>query len=667
MSPASASPQPVRSDGPWTLAIDFGTSFTVAAAARVAGVDLIPLGGSKGDRYRMPSAVALDDGGDFAVGISAIEAGHLHPERFEPSPKRLVGWGDVMIADRVMAVTEVLAAVFGNVAAAGRQVSGGRDPSRVVVTHPASWGTTRLQVLHDAAEAAGLDDAELVPDPVAAAMHLGAARLRVGALAAVYDFGAGSLDVAVLRRTAEGFELAAPPGGRDLLSGEEIEARIIDHLGNGPIGQHPDWAKLMYPPPDPDWLRHGVEFRREIREAKEALSNQTVCQIPVPGLGREVQLSRVELDDLIRDDIISTVETLRSTAGAAGIEMTDLDVILMVGGSSRIPLVAHTIWEETGLKPIVPDDPQSVIAAGAARARPARGDRSSRRFVRAQTFNSRLALATRTAFWNSGAYCYGYLTVTLSDRGEDGYAQPPGSVCFSDEPTVGNLEAVAEAGAARWSSQAGYGELSLEKVDWLGSPSLERWFVLGDDQWVERYTIQADRWFVGLAPASLAARLDTVSLRRTSGDPLYELPWSCELASGDRVHERLELIRAKSGYRVTAESYDGDSDWGQRRIDTYRSHPGYTWLKQSSSRLLGSPGTTWQLGLTDGVPGQMHSFFVSGPSGNQQTRVWVGQAAARTYSVVATLPEQEKLSFRLLQAHATLVNPGSTLSQGEGG
>jgi len=631
----------------WTLGIDFGTTFTVAAVAQVGSIR--PVDFETDGSYRMASAVLLDDAGSFAVGQSAVHQSIFHPDRFERTPKRMVGEGDLILGDRMVPVTDAVAAVLERAKADGIREAGSPGPNRTVLTHPADWGSTRLDVLRQAAESAELNHIELVPEPVAAAVQLGASVLQPGQHVAVYDFGGGTFDVAVLRRTADGFEVAGPPGGRDPLGGEDIDQRIIDYLAGGPIGEHPDWPKLL-DPRDVQWGRHAAALRTEVRRAKEGLSTQTVWQMWVSGIERDVQLSRPDLERLIHDDVEATVDTTIETIAAAGLEPSDLVGIYLVGGSSKIPLVSARLWSRTGIKPSVQGDPKTVVALGAS------GWRQPKPVVinvlADRTFQSNLAMATRAFFWSGVAYCYGYLTVT-SESGA-------GSVTFSDEPATGDLEQVAQAAGGKWSNRPGYRELSVEKVDWLGQHGFERWFAIEEppgSEWVERYIVVGGRSIVGRSPAALAGRLDAATCRKLTlaPDRFYQFPLTADLASGDRVHERLELIRAGSGHRVTAESYELDPDWGENRIAAYRSHSGYTSLTRTTTRMLGQSDKTWMLGVADGVPGQLHSFFSNSESSTPlHTRIWFGQAAGRTYSLVATLPANQKLNFKLLFAHATL-------------
>jgi molecular chaperone DnaK len=361
-----ASPQ---ADASWRLAIDFGTVFTVAAMARGSSSQLIDVEGD--GTSRLHSGVLLETTGSLVVGNAARHQADFEPDRYEATPKRSIGDGSILLGDRTVRMVDVVAALLAKVNLEARRAAGGLPPGEVVVTHPADWAATRIGVLVEAIRKAGLPEAMLLPEPVAAAIHIGAATTAVGRHVAVYDFGGGTFDAAVLRRTEEGYAVAGPPGGRDPLGGEDLDHRIIDHLGKGPLGEHPDWQRLLVPP-DLQWRRASTSLHDAVREAKEGLSTTTAWQIWVPGIEREVQLTRAELEGLIRADIELTVDVLVQTISAAGRTPADLDGIYLVGGSSRIPLIAQTIWQRLEVEPHTYDDPKAVVALGAAERAPRR-------------------------------------------------------------------------------------------------------------------------------------------------------------------------------------------------------------------------------------------------------------------------------------------------------
>ena len=170
----------------------------------------------------------------------------------------------------------------------------------------------------------------------------------------------------MLLRTNDGFEIAGPPAGRDPLGGEDIDVRIVNYLGEVLADEYPeDWPKLL-DPPDVSWRHKSTDLREEVQRAKETLSEVTVCQLWVPGIERDVQLTRGELEKLIGSDIEATVDCLERALDDASVKAKDLAGIFLVGGSSRIPLVGSTIYRRLQVMPSVQDNPKSVVALGAA-------------------------------------------------------------------------------------------------------------------------------------------------------------------------------------------------------------------------------------------------------------------------------------------------------------
>jgi molecular chaperone DnaK len=346
----------------WRLAIDFGTVFTTAAISRGGRSELVDVEGD--GTFRLHSGVLLQPSGSVAVGAVARHEAQFLPERYEPTPKRSIGDAGILLGDRMVPMVEVVAAVYVKVITEARRYAGGGPPDEVFLTHPADWATARIGVITEAARAAGLPEVVLVPEPVGAAVHIGAATAEVGRHVAIYDLGGGTFDAAVLKRTRGGYEVAGPPGGKDPLGGADIDQRIIDHLGQGELGQHESWSALISPQ-DTRWRHAAVAFREAVSKAKEGLSTTMAWQLWVPGIERDVQLTRAELEDLIRADIDTTVDILSQTIAAAGVTTADLAGIYLVGGSSRIPLIAQTIWERLGTQPHTYDDPKAVVVLGA--------------------------------------------------------------------------------------------------------------------------------------------------------------------------------------------------------------------------------------------------------------------------------------------------------------
>ncbi|MDQ3154441.1 MAG: Hsp70 family protein, partial [Actinomycetota bacterium] len=187
------------------VAIDFGTSSTCAAVSlhgatpQVVVVDGAPL---------MPSAVCAAPDGTLFVGHDAERQAAIDPSRYEPSPKRRIDEGELLLGDAVVPVRAVVRAVLVRVLAEARRVAGGAPVDDLVLTHPAEWGGVRTATLAEAARGLARR-VVLVAEPVAAALfHLRHLDPRATTLA-VLDLGAGTVDASVVARRDAGFEVLA--------------------------------------------------------------------------------------------------------------------------------------------------------------------------------------------------------------------------------------------------------------------------------------------------------------------------------------------------------------------------------------------------------------------------------------------------------------------------
>ncbi|MBV9594896.1 MAG: Hsp70 family protein, partial [Actinobacteria bacterium] len=230
-------------------------------------------------------------------------------------------------------------------------------------------GQTKLDKLREAAVAAGFAHADLMPEPVGAAVYFADEQLGHGRQVAVYDLGGGTFDTAVLLRTSEGFDVVGRPGGREDLGGEDFDDRMYRYLA----AQLDADQRQTLTAADADlrWQRAHHDFRREVRRAKERLSKypDATVRSPVPGTP-DLRVSRTEFESLIRDDVLATIDELERTISAAGQSADALAAIYLAGGSSRIPLVTTLLEDRFGRPPSVLGDPKAVIALGAARAHP---------------------------------------------------------------------------------------------------------------------------------------------------------------------------------------------------------------------------------------------------------------------------------------------------------
>ncbi|MFG3338545.1 Hsp70 family protein [Glycomyces sp. NPDC048151] len=340
------------------LGIDFGTSHTVAVVRSGDGrTRPLLFGGTP----LLPSAVFATESGEVLTGQAALQRGRWRPERLEANPKRHVDAETVLLGDGEFAVTALIAAVLGTVLAEAELVAG--KPERVTLTVPADWGPARRLVLQEAAELAGLSGARLVPEPVAAATFYSETlrhRLGPGAAIVVYDLGAGTCDVSAVRRTATGLETVAVDGRNDL-GGLDLDAALIEYFG-GVYGQRDGWERLTRPQSIEE-RRALREFQQEIRTAKEHLSRHQQADFTVPLLEIEAHLTRGELDRVAAPILERTVRLTKAVIKAAGVADTPAEVFL-VGGASRMPLVANLLHRALGVPPTAIEQPETAVAEG---------------------------------------------------------------------------------------------------------------------------------------------------------------------------------------------------------------------------------------------------------------------------------------------------------------
>lgn len=307
----------------------------------------------------LPSAVWLDPGGQLVVGRDAERQARLAADRFEPTPKLRVGEGRVLLGDVPVPVVNLLAGLLGQVLTEARRVLGD-EPDQLVLTHPAAWGPSRREVLVDAARIAGARcPVRLVPEPVAAAARfvtLPHVSLRPGQSLAVLDVGGGTTDVAVVQAGTHGWEVLAD-GGADI-GGRDLDFELTQHIRTG----DPVWTEVDRPT-TPAARRVARTLTEDVRAAKEALSRYAHTDIPMPPPLPDGHVTRGEFEALVRPLLTKVVDVLVAVVARA--RPGQLAGVFLVGGSTRVPLLATMVRERTGMRPVVLESPETVVALGA--------------------------------------------------------------------------------------------------------------------------------------------------------------------------------------------------------------------------------------------------------------------------------------------------------------
>jgi len=342
------------------IGIDLGTTNSEVAVVR----DGQPLVLEVDDSRLLPSVVGLADDGTLLVGQAARNQWALHPERTIRSIKRRMG-EDVKVAMGAQQHTpqEISALILRRLRQAAEQALG-EEIHKAVITVPAYFSDAQRQATRDAGELAGLEVVRIINEPTAAALayeadHAGRRTILV------YDLGGGTFDVSVVRMEQDVTEVLASHGNNHL-GGDDFDARIVEHLT--------DWLKRERSA-DPAADRVAMaRLMRAAEAAKITLSDAPFTRIEEEYLlerdGRPVHLSlelaRDDYEPMIEGYVTETLEAVHIALRGAGLAVRDLDEILLVGGSTRTPVIQQRLEAELGMQPRSEVDPDLCVAAGAA-------------------------------------------------------------------------------------------------------------------------------------------------------------------------------------------------------------------------------------------------------------------------------------------------------------
>ena len=341
-----------------SVAVDLG-EFGVAAAVddgrEVTELDL-----------ELAAVLAPDDGEALLTGHEARRRAAADPSRFEPAPRRHVDEATLLLGTRVVGVGEALGAVLAATVDRAAPALRGARPASLVLTHPASWGASRREVLRRAG--AGLAAAlVLVPEPVAVAAH--AAWMRSAGTpdgpVAVLDVGTRTARAAVVTPGPEPAVLAERSSGD--FGGDDADELLLRAVLGALAADAPGAVRVREVVAGstlPD-RRHRQVLVEDVRAARERLSDAEQAEIPLPGGATSAWCSRGELEDLLREPCEGLVALLTRTLSDAGVEAAELAGLRLVGGFARTPLLGTLVHRELGVPPIVPPEPRTVAARGA--------------------------------------------------------------------------------------------------------------------------------------------------------------------------------------------------------------------------------------------------------------------------------------------------------------
>ena len=340
------------------VGIDLGTTNSEVAAFIDGQVRII----TSGNRSMLPSVVGLSPSGDLLVGEPARNQLMLYPERTVRSIKRKMGSNEtVSLGDRPFTPPEVSALILRELASwASRQF--GRPVTKAVITVPAYFSDAQRQATREAASLAGLEAVRILNEPTAASLAYGEGSRHT---AMVYDLGGGTFDVSIVALEGDVTEVLASHGNNHL-GGDDFNDLLAEHLFGEFQSQHGIDLRSGHPVARARvWWAAEDAKRRLSSDPEVTVREEAVVTVDGKPLHLELEITREQYEDMIRSLVEQTLEHMSKALADAGKGPSDLDAILLVGGSTRTPLVARMIEERTGLTPREEIHPDLCVALGA--------------------------------------------------------------------------------------------------------------------------------------------------------------------------------------------------------------------------------------------------------------------------------------------------------------
>ena len=342
------------------IGIDLGT--TNSAVAVLEGTEPKIIANPEGNRTT-PSVVSFKNG-EIIVGDAAKRQAVTNPDTII-SIKSKMGTSEKVSANGKEYTPQEISAMILQYLKGYAEDYLGEKVTKAVITVPAYFNDAQRQATKDAGKIAGLEVERIVNEPTAAALAYGLDKTDKEEKILVFDLGGGTFDVSILELGDGVFDVLATAGDNKL-GGDDFDQKIIDHMveefkkENG-IDLSTDKMALQR-------LKDAAE------KAKKDLSGVTSTQISLPfitageagPLHLEMTLTRAKFDDLTRDLIERTKTPVRQALSDAGLSLSDIDEVILVGGSTRIPAVVEAVKAETGKEPNKSVNPDEVVAMGAA-------------------------------------------------------------------------------------------------------------------------------------------------------------------------------------------------------------------------------------------------------------------------------------------------------------
>ena len=344
-----------------TIGIDLGT--TNSCVAVIEGGEPVVIANAEGARTT-PSVVAFSKDGERMVGQVAKRQAITNPDRTVASIKREMGTAHKVTIDGKSYTPQEISAMILQKLKSDAEAYLGETVTQAVITVPAYFTDAQRQATKDAGKIAGLDVKRIINEPTAAALSYGVDKEKDQKVM-VYDLGGGTFDVSIFEM-GDGVQEVLATAGNNRLGGDDFDKRIID------------WMVASFKTETGIDLSQDKVAMQRLKEAAEKskieLSGVTTSNINLPFITADqtgpkhldLTLTRAKFDELTSDLVEATMGPVRSALQDSGLQIGQIDKVLMVGGSSRIPAVQDAVKKLIGKEPFKGINPDECVAIGAA-------------------------------------------------------------------------------------------------------------------------------------------------------------------------------------------------------------------------------------------------------------------------------------------------------------
>ncbi|QZY56861.1 Hsp70 family protein [Crassaminicella profunda] len=351
------------------LGIDLGTSFSSAAIIdnhKLVALKVATARGFRGDSFSIPSSVFINEKGEILLGQAADNNRLKAPDRFKDEFKRDLGQKIPYELRGYKCLPEDLYKEFFKFFKTKAEERSGKPINKVVVTYPANYAKYKKDLIEEAAKKAGFGTVKLLDEPTAAAIYYSTKEnIKDGEKILVYDLGGGTFDVALIQKEkGNTYKQLTESLGLGRCGGIDFDRKIFKNIRNTfidslqPILNKRDinsnrLATIMF--------QESIKVKHQLSTDKEAFTS-----IQIGYNFEEYTLKRENFEEMIQADIENTCKYIKDIVKNAGLEMKDIDKVLLVGGSTRIPYVKEMVEKTIGKKTNQDFDPELAICFGAA-------------------------------------------------------------------------------------------------------------------------------------------------------------------------------------------------------------------------------------------------------------------------------------------------------------